>query len=78
MENAMTTTYLEWLGTGLQTSGAIWLALNVASSRMAYPLMLLGSIFYVCAAIEMQDAAILTLNAVFASINIIGIWRWWK
>jgi hypothetical protein len=74
----MTVTTIEWLGTGLQIIGAIWLALNVATSRMAYPIMLLGSILWALAGIHTGNMALLTLNAVFASINIIGIWRWWR
>lgn len=68
----MALSVIEWLGTGLQIVGAVWLALNVSASRMAYPIMLFGSI------IEMHNLALFTLNAVFASINIIGIWRWWR
>lgn len=74
----MALSVIEWLGTGLQIVGAIWLALNVSTSRMAYPIMLFGSILWAIAGIETHNLALFTLNAVFASINIIGIWRWFK
>jgi hypothetical protein len=74
----MALSVIEWLGTGLQIIGAIWLALNVTTSRMAYPIMLFGSILWAIAGIETHNGALFTLNAVFASINIIGIWRWWR
>jgi hypothetical protein len=77
----MAISVIEWIGTGLQVIGAIWaiwLALNLSTSRMAYPIMLFGSILWAIAGIETHNLALLTLNAVFASINVIGIWRWFR
>lgn len=69
---------IEWFGTGLQIIGAIWLALNVSTSRMTYLFMLFGSVLWAIAGIETHNSALFTLNAVFASINIVGIRRWFR
>jgi len=64
-------TFLKWLGTGFTILGALLTSLggmdpyNVAAFN-------LGAIFWLWASIRMQDAALITVNAVLLTIYVFG------
>lgn len=69
-------TAVEWLGTALQACGALWLALNIVSSRFAFFPMMVGSLIWGGIALGAENMPLMVLQAVFVAINMIGIARW--
>ncbi|HEY1630834.1 MAG TPA: nicotinamide mononucleotide transporter [Rhizomicrobium sp.] len=66
----------KWIGTALQIFGCLTLALNIASSAWAFPVMLAGSALCIVASLARRDRALLALNAAYSLTNIVGILRW--
>jgi hypothetical protein len=69
-------TLFRWIGTLLQGGGALWLAANVSTSRLAFPGMLVGSVIWAALAVVDRDWALATQSFVFAAINVLGMARW--
>jgi intracellular septation protein A len=67
---------LEWIGSALQIAGALWLALNLASSAYAFLPMLVGSIVWMAIANKEKRYSLFAMQVTFAVINIVGIARW--
>jgi len=70
------TTTLKWLGTALQLTGCVIVALHLSWSGWAYPVMLVGSAIWSAIAIAARDWPLATLSLVFSATNILGIVRW--
>jgi hypothetical protein len=67
---------IEWFGSFTGIAGAIWLSLNLPSSKWAYPLFLMSSIGLMAWAILMNHQGIFWQQSVYTVINLIGIYRW--
>lgn len=67
---------LEWIGSLSGIGGAIWLALNLASSKWAYLLFLISSSAFIGFASYHGHSGLLSQQVVFFAINCVGIYRW--
>jgi len=67
---------MEWFGSITGIIGAIWLSLNMSTSRWAYPFFLSSSLVLLLWAFLQNHEGILWQQSVFTVINIIGIYRW--
>ena len=67
---------LAWTGTALQIIGAVGLASKWTQPRVAYLIMLCGSLLLLEVAAGRHDWPQIVLMAVFAAINIVGLRRW--
>jgi hypothetical protein len=66
----------EWIGTALQVAGALWLALNLPSSGLAFPVMLAGAGIWMVVAYIEKRWSLFWMQIVFVAINLLGIVRW--
>ena len=70
------TTRLKWTGTALGIAGALWLALNLASSGWAFVLLTGSASSWLAAGWRMREPSLIALNMVYCAINVVGIYRW--
>ncbi len=68
--------YIEWFGSITGIIGAVWLSLNIPTSRWAYPVFLLSSLGLMLWAFLLNYQGILWQQSVFTVINLVGIYRW--
>ena len=69
-------TALQWLGSVTGIVGALWLSLNLRSSRWGWAMFLVSSISWTIVGIVMSNAPLAIMQAVFTAINILGFERW--
>ena len=67
----MNLTVLKWLGTGFTILGALLTSLGGLDPYNVLAFNL-GAIFWLWASIRMQDAALITVNAVLLTIYVFG------
>lgn len=67
---------IAWLGTALQIVGAGGMASRLIAPADAYWIMLAGSVVWCGLAGQRRDWPLLTMQATFAALNVIGIVRW--
>ena len=67
---------LKWLGTVAGIAGAILVALNIPESGWGFALFLVSSASWGVAGVVMGEASLVTLQAAFTAINILGVYRW--
>lgn len=67
---------LKWLGTTAGIAGAILVALNIPASGWGFALFLVSSVSWGAAGVMMGEASLVTLQAAFTAINILGGYRW--
>ncbi len=66
-------TVFKWLGTTFTISGAVVTAVSTLKpSDINITLFMLGSFFWLCAAIKMRDKPLISVNFVLLSIYVIG------
>jgi hypothetical protein len=66
----------EWAGTALQVVGALWLAMKLPSSGLAFPVMLAGSSIWMVIAYLEYRMSLFWMQLVFVGVNLLGIVRW--
>ena len=69
-------TSIEWLASISGILGALLLAANIRGSGYGFLLFLISSLSWTYVAYETSQLALLTNQAVFVSINILGVQRW--
>jgi nicotinamide riboside transporter PnuC len=67
---------IEWVGCIGGVIGAFLVASNTTISGFGFIPFLIGAIAYMIVAYQTMNPRLFLLNAVFASANIIGIYRW--
>lgn len=68
---------LAWVGTALQVAGAAGLATRWVAPPDAYLVMLAGSAIWLDLAARRRDWPLAAMQAVFVTLNLIGVWQWW-
>ena len=68
--------WIEWFGSITGIAGAIWLSLNIPSSKWAYPIFLMSSAGLMLWAYRPGYTGIFWQQFVFTMINLIGLYRW--
>jgi len=69
-------TALKWTGTVTGIAGAIWVALNIATSGWGFVLFAISAVFWTIAGWLMREPSLVLLQSVFFAIDILGIYRW--
>lgn len=69
-------TVLGWAGTTMQVCGALWLASRPRVPAWAYLAMTPGALLWMGLGLYQGKPELWVLFAVFAAINVWGIWRW--
>lgn len=67
---------LKWTGTSTGIVGAIWVALNIATSGWGFVFFAVSASSWAAAGWLMREPSLVLLNSVFLAINILGIYRW--
>lgn len=67
---------LDWIATSFQLPAACLLAANVASSRWAFPMFIVGGVFWMAHAIRTRQVPLFIMQAVFSSVDVVAIARW--
>ncbi len=65
-----------WIGTITGVTGGITIALNITYSKYAFLVFLISSGCWLIQGAINKDKALVVLNAVFMTIDLIGIYRW--
>jgi len=66
----------KWLATALFLSAGTLLSLNIEISRFGFLLFFTGHVLLTCVFIKDKDWAMITQNAFFILIDLLGIYRW--
>lgn len=69
-------TTLKWTGTSTGIAGAIWVALNVATSGWGFVLFAISAFLWAIAGWFMREPSLVLLQSVFFVIDTLGIYRW--
>ena len=69
-------TALKWTGTTTGLAGAIWVALNIASSGWGFVLFAISAISWTLAGWIMREPSLVLLQFGFFAVDILGIYRW--
>ena len=69
-------TALKWTGTGTGIAGAIWVALNIATSGWGFVLFAISAALWTMAGWFMREPSLVVLQFTFFAIDILGIYRW--
>ena len=67
---------MKWLATALFLSAGTLLSLNIEISRFGFLLFFTGHILLTWYFLKEKDWAMITQNAFFILIDILGIYRW--
>lgn len=67
---------MKWLATALFLSAGTLLSLNIEISRFGFLLFLTGHVLLTYYFVKFKDYAMVTQNAFFIIIDMIGIYRW--
>ncbi len=67
---------LKWTGTATGIAGALWIALNVATSGGGVSLFVISATCWTVAGRMMREPSLVLLHGVFLAINLLGIYRW--
>ncbi len=70
------TTWMKWIGTGSGILGALWIAVNIASSGWGFVLFVISSTCWIAAGWRMREPSLVLLHSAFNVVNCIGIYRW--
>jgi hypothetical protein len=68
--------YAKWLATALFLSAGTLLSLNIEISRFGFLLFLSGHVLLTWFFFREKDWAMITQNAFFILIDLLGIYRW--
>jgi nicotinamide riboside transporter PnuC len=69
-------TAAKWIGTGAGVSGAIMIALNLGLVIYGFGLFLISSLLWSAVGWVQRETSLVVLQAAFAIIDVIGIYRW--
>lgn len=67
---------MKWLATALFLSAGTLLSLNIEISRFGFLLFLTGHVLLTYYFVKFKDYAMVTQNAFFIIIDMLGIYRW--
>ena len=67
---------IEWLACAGGIIGSFLVASNTQYSGFGFIPFLIGALAYIYVAIKIKNEKLFLLNVVFASANIVGIFRW--
>jgi hypothetical protein len=67
---------VKWLATALFLSAGTLLSLNIEISRFGFLLFLTGHVLLTYYFVKFKDYAMVTQNAFFIIIDMLGIYRW--
>ena len=67
---------LKWTGTATGIAGALWIALNIATSGRGFSLFAISATCWTVAGRMMREPSLVLLHGVFLAINLLGIYRW--
>ena len=65
----------KWFGTFMQLSGALAVACNLGYNKVAFGVMLVGSVIWLSYAVSIHDLPLIVLNCFYCAINLWGVWR---
>jgi len=69
-------TALKWTGTSTGIVGAIWVALNIATSGWGFVLFAISAACWTIAGWMMREPSLALLQLGFFAVDILGIYRW--
>jgi hypothetical protein len=69
---------VQWIGAGLSVAGAVWIAMNIPSSKWGFVVFLLASLILLMYAVGTHQPGLVLMQSVFAVVNVIGIKRWFR
>lgn len=69
-------TALKWVGTSTGIAGAIWVALNIATSGWGFVLFAISATSWTIAGWIMREPSLVLLQFGFFVVDILGIYRW--
>ena len=67
---------VETIGTLFGVIGAILVAFNIGYNKLGYFFFLISSVCYIFFGLRINSKEMVTLNATFSIINIIGLFRY--
>jgi hypothetical protein len=66
----------EWISVALLLIGALLLALNISSTKWAFPILAVSRLWLTILMYKKKDYPMLTMNFFYFLVDIIGIIRW--
>jgi hypothetical protein len=66
----------EWISVALLLIGALLLALNISSTKWAFPILAVSRLWLTILMYRKKDYPMLTMNFFYFLVDIIGIIRW--
>ena len=66
----------EWISVALLLIGALLLALNISSTKWAFPILAVSRLWLTVLMYRKKDYPMLTMNFFYFLVDIVGIIRW--